>query len=82
MLRRLYVFSIILNFIEAVRSIYQNVEYFIRRFVQNQFLNKTSLCEIQICSLFTKYMWSMFESDWSICTAEISVKLFYAFGGN
>ena len=29
MLRRLYMFSNVLNFIEAVRSIYQNVQYFI-----------------------------------------------------
>ena len=30
MLRRFYVFSNVLNLIEAVRSIYQNVQYFIR----------------------------------------------------
>ena len=30
MLWRLYVFSNVLNIIEAVRSIYQNVQYFIR----------------------------------------------------
>jgi len=30
MLRRIYMFSNVLNFIEAVTSIYQNVQYFIR----------------------------------------------------
>ena len=54
MLQRLYVFFSILNFIKALRSIYQNVQYFIRSKNRLNLLQLDILCTSTVKRNYTK----------------------------